>query len=128
MAVPNLDVEFIISPVEWEMEMSSLVLMNIMKLALQRQFILTGDLNGAKITIANVSAESMMITEKTVWFKVDLDFSTFPYIINREELFTSEFQQQLLQRHQQRQQQQQQQQRVEVIYLSDDDDDDNENH
>ncbi|XP_044583362.1 uncharacterized protein LOC123274928 [Cotesia glomerata] len=126
MALPNLNVDLIISPVEWEIELSNFVLMDVMKLALQRQFILTGNLNGAKITIADVSAESVMILEKTVWFKVDRDSSTFPYIISREELFSSGFQEQLVQQHQQCQQRQQQQQQkkpqpIEVIYLSDDD-------
>ncbi|KAH0537165.1 hypothetical protein KQX54_000581, partial [Cotesia glomerata] len=110
MALPNLNVDLIISPVEWEIELSNFVLMDVMKLALQRQFILTGNLNGAKITIADVSAESVMILEKTVWFKVDRDSSTFPYIISREELFSSGFQEQLVQQHQQCQQRQQQQQ------------------
>ncbi|XP_074111327.1 uncharacterized protein LOC141535349 [Cotesia typhae] len=124
MTLPNLNVDLIISPVEWEIELSNFVLMDVIKLALQRQFILTGNLNGAKITIANVSAESVMILESTVWFKVDRDSSTFPYIISREELFSSGFQELLVQQHQQCQQQQQQQKKpspIEVIYLSDDD-------
>ncbi|KAH0548513.1 hypothetical protein KQX54_002522 [Cotesia glomerata] len=97
MALPNLNVDLIISPVEWEIELTNFVLMDVMKLALQRQFILTGNLNGAKITIPDVSEESVMILEKIVWFKVDRDSSTFPYIISREELFSSGFQEQLVQ-------------------------------
>ncbi|XP_074100477.1 uncharacterized protein LOC141528448 [Cotesia typhae] len=117
MAIPNLNVEWVTYPVEWEGEMTDEMLMGVIKLALQRNFLINGSLEGAALRIAHVQAESKLLSATIIWFKACGDPSTHPNIINRNTLRSSSSSDS------QQQQSQEQQRPFEIICISDDDDD-----
>ncbi|KAH0567742.1 hypothetical protein KQX54_012983 [Cotesia glomerata] len=117
MAIPNLNVKWVTYPVEWDGEMTDEMLMGVIKLALQRNFLINGSLEGAALRIGHVQAESELLSATIIWFKACGDPSIYPNIINRDTLRSSSSDNQ-------QQQSQEQQQPFEIICISDDDDND----